>query len=331
MKSRQATTVLCIFATVFAIRVSTTNADETVTRLVEIFRDDFNTDDYLNDSKWTVADRHTASQAEVSYYMEENVGVKNEYLILHCEQEYHQGCNYTSSRVDSNGKFEFLYGEVEWRAKLPGGPDFYTGLWLNRPSTVELPLEFAPPSAAFIDNGGINSQRLFHSLNDDQQVEFDVGIYSNIYLSKKPLAFHKFKMVWTNTSMEWYIDEHKVYWITDPVKIPHIPLQIVMNIVVGGAFCETQADGTRDFQVRQVLVDYVVVRQNRTFEEEDSAEEMYTVSNIPHREDMPWYFIPVIGTLGSLLLAFGALLAVLVVLTVRRRRRRMLNGGPHRF
>jgi hypothetical protein len=32
---------------------------------------------------------------------------------------------YTSGRVDTRGKFDFLYGEVEWRAKLPKGKGTY--------------------------------------------------------------------------------------------------------------------------------------------------------------------------------------------------------------
>ena len=332
--------VISAFLLTLVVLIIPSTADaEVVVRLEEVFRDDFNIDDSLNDSKWSTAERHTASISELSYYMEENVGVKNDYLILHCEQEKYMGCNYTGSRVDTNGKYEFLYGEIEWRAKLPGGPEFYTGLWLNKPETNPdlLPFEFAPPSVAFIDSAGIVSQRLFHSYNHMQQVDYDEGIYANIFLAKKPLTFHVYKLIWTDATMEWYVDGHRVFWVYNATKVPQVPLQIVMNIVVGGAFCGgPPGNGTDAFPARQVLVDYVVVRQNVTYvvEEEDQDEEgMDAILDNNWRETMPTYFLPVVGALAILLVIVIVCVLVVVGLRIkaRRDRRSFFRVDPLRF
>jgi len=293
--------------------------------MVEILRDDFHTDDLINTSVWNVADRHTASALELSYYMKENVGAKNEYLVLLCEEENFRGCNYTSARVDTNGKFQFLYGEIEWRAKMPRGLDFYTGLWLTKPTKkadTPLPLEFNPPAIAFIDANGVIYPRVFHGRNHLQQVAFETGLYSNHALSKKPLAFHTFRIVWTNTSLEWFVDDHRVFWVHDPAKIPHVPLEIVQNIIVGGVFCEQQTpNASMYFQTRQVLIDYVVVRQNRPFSDNSTDYEAAATAGEPA------YFFPVVGILTSVLVVC---LLVLAVIGFKRYRSRY-QIQPSRF
>lgn len=312
----------CLILQIF---VSISMALETKFRLTEIFRDDFNTDDYLNASKWTAADRHTASPLELSYYKTEFARVQNEYLALHCKQQPYAGCNYTSSRVDTNGKFTFLYGEIEWRAKMPGGPDFYTGLWLANPTSqrVSLPLEFLPPAVAFLDRAGVLSQRLFFGYNHLDQVNYDLGLHGNIFLQKKALAFHALKIVWTNESLEWFIDGDLVYWVRDAAKIPQVPLQIVMNIVVGGVFCSVQVDGTSLFQPRHMLIDYVVVRQNISYVTE---EERQLLTPSEKTAIMPGYFIPVAGTLAVMLVVCVAVLAVFI-LRLSRQRYPVRNSG----
>lgn len=70
-------------------------------------------------------------------------------------------------------------------------------------------------------------------------------------------------MTWTKDRLVWYVDNHKVFSLDDVKKIPQIPLQLVMNMAVGGQFAIGAPDGTMNAAV-EMHIDYVTVRQNRT-------------------------------------------------------------------
>ena len=91
------------------------------------------------------------------------------------------------------------------------------------------------------------------------------GIYSNIFLADEAVTFHTYKMVWARTHLEFYVDGHKVFWVDEHGKIPHLPLQLVMNVAVAGPFAlhEPRNDTARAKDV-YMMIDYVVVRQNWT-------------------------------------------------------------------
>ena len=51
-------------------------------------------------------------------------------LILEAHRERYDGASYTSGRIQSQGKGDFLYGKVEVRAKLPAGQGTWPALWM---------------------------------------------------------------------------------------------------------------------------------------------------------------------------------------------------------
>ena len=61
--------------------------------------------------------------AEEQYYTSrtDNVNVQDGMLTITVKKEAYQGSNYTSTKMLTKGKFDFTYGKVEVRAKLPEG------------------------------------------------------------------------------------------------------------------------------------------------------------------------------------------------------------------
>ena len=86
-----------------------------------VWEDDFNTDGAPDNTKWTY-DLGTGSNGwgngESQSYTDdpENVIVEDGSLKITAIKE---GANYTSARIKSQGLYEFTYGRVEVRAKLP--------------------------------------------------------------------------------------------------------------------------------------------------------------------------------------------------------------------
>ena len=131
--------------------------------LVEIFRDDFNTDGPLNTSLWSATNRDTLTYKELGYYRNENARVENGSMILRVLRVPFGATNYTTARVETAETFAFLYGEVEWRAQIHGNEGFWAGLWISLPMRFSHDIaDYYPPAACFIDYIGHTTLRAFH-------------------------------------------------------------------------------------------------------------------------------------------------------------------------
>ena len=64
-------------------------------------------------------------------YMEQDpLDSNNRYLTIKAIKESYGGSQYTSGRIKTNGKFDFAYGKVEMRAKLPSGKGIWPAFWM---------------------------------------------------------------------------------------------------------------------------------------------------------------------------------------------------------
>ena len=64
-------------------------------------------------------------------YMEQDpADPNNRYLTIKAIKENYGGSQYTSGRIKTNGKFDFAYGKVEMRAKLPSGQGIWPAFWM---------------------------------------------------------------------------------------------------------------------------------------------------------------------------------------------------------
>ena len=69
---------------------------------------------------------------ELQYYTNrwDNAYVSNGLLHIRAKREYYGGREYTSARILSKGKFDFQYGYVEARIKLPRGNGIWPAFWM---------------------------------------------------------------------------------------------------------------------------------------------------------------------------------------------------------
>lgn len=61
---------------------------------------------------------------------QKNCFIQNNQLNIISLKEEKEDCNYTSARLKTLGKFEFKYGYVEVRAKLPSGEGSWPAIWM---------------------------------------------------------------------------------------------------------------------------------------------------------------------------------------------------------
>ena len=69
---------------------------------------------------------------EVQYYSNrpENIQVSNGSLKINAVQENFGGKSYSSGRIRSKGNFDFKYGRIEARIKIPKGNGLWPAFWL---------------------------------------------------------------------------------------------------------------------------------------------------------------------------------------------------------
>lgn len=101
-----------------------------------MWADEFDTDGLADAAKWsyTVAGDGFGNN-ELQYYTDAlNANVAGGVLTITAKKEDYSGRNYTSARVITKDKGDWLYGRIEIKAKLPKG----RGTW---PALCMLPAD----------------------------------------------------------------------------------------------------------------------------------------------------------------------------------------------
>jgi beta-glucanase (GH16 family) len=232
-----------------------------------VWQDEFSADG-LNLSDWTF-ETGTGSNGwgnnELQYYLEENTTVKDGYLIIAAKKESKYGSDYTSSRIITKGKKEFQYGRVDIRAVLPKGQGIWPALWMLGDNISDV----SWPKCGEIDImemiGGSGREKTIHGTvhwdNNNQYASYggDYSLASGIFADE----FHVFSIVWTQTTITWYMDDIQ-YHVIDitPAELSefHNHFFFIFNIAVGGNWPGSPTGETRFPQY--MIVDYIRVFQN---------------------------------------------------------------------
>jgi beta-glucanase (GH16 family) len=252
---KRASTALPLVAVAIALAPATALAappalsDQTQT-WQQTFGDEFN-GVALDPTKWTTcywwvsADGGctNTSNAEQQWYSPSNVIESDGTLKLRAQQQTTlapdgKTYQYTSGMISSGRdtsllstppKFQFKYGYMEMRAKLPKG----TGLW---PAFWTLPSSQGwPPEIDAMEGRG------------DRPSDINVGVYNKDATGKTvhgsvwitgladyTADFHTFAVDWEPSYLDYYVDGVLRIRVTDPTRIPTEPMYVLANLAVGG-------------------------------------------------------------------------------------------------
>jgi hypothetical protein len=199
---------------------------------------------------------------ELEYYRPQNAWVGEEVLTIEARKENFGGRNYTSARLKTQGKKSFQYGRIDIRALLPKGQGIWPALWMLGNDITSV----GWPKCGEIDImemiGGQGRERQVHGT-----LHWDNGgghaSYGQSYT--KPTgtfagAYHVFTLIWTESSMKWYVDDQifNTVDITEPSMSEfRQPFFFILNVAVGGSW-PGSPDATTVFP-QQMKVDYIRV------------------------------------------------------------------------
>lgn len=210
-----------------------------------------------------------------------NVRVTDGMLVLEAHEEDYQGADYTSGRVHSLGRGDFLYGRIDINAKLPAGQGLWSALWMlpsdpyRYATTCDKGADWqgrqgcdAWPNSGEIDimehvgydmkrvHSTVHNKRFFSSGPELRNASIEVEDVSG--------RFHVYSLEWSPDRISVFVDGVEFYrysrqggdWQDWPFDQP---FHLIMNLAVGGHW--GRAGGAIDPTVfpAKMEIDYVRV------------------------------------------------------------------------
>jgi beta-glucanase (GH16 family) len=231
-----------------------------------VFSDEFNIPGSPDSTKWGY-DIGTGSGGwgnnEEEYYTNrtDNVVVEGGLLKITAKKEAYQGSEYTSTRMLTQNKYDFKYGRVEVKAKLPSGGGTWPAIWMlgSNITTVGWP---ACGEIDIMEHVGNDLGTIHESIHTSSSSGATVNT-STTYVSDATTAFHVYAIEWTSEKIDFFIDDTLCYSYNPSTKNsstwPFDANQfIILNVAMGGSF-----GGNIDpnFVQSTMEIDYVRVYQ----------------------------------------------------------------------
>lgn len=228
-----------------------------------VWSDEFDNNE-LNLNKWT----YDLGQGdwgwgnnELQFYTNNsaNINVDSGYLHIIAKSQQFAGANYTSARIKTKDLYEFTYGKVEARIKIPYGQGFWPAFWMLGANIDDV----SWPYCGEIDiMEHVNNENVIHGTH-----HYDNNGHNYIGNSVVCDAseFQVYSIEWTPYSIKWYLNG-SIYFQNsiDPSSVSkeefHSPFFLLLNLAVGGLW-PGNPDSSTSFP-GIMMVDYVRVYQN---------------------------------------------------------------------
>lgn len=198
-----------------------------------------------------------------AYTAGNNAKVQGGNLIIEARREAVSGMQYTSSRMITKGKGDFLYGRMEVRAKLPKGRGTWPAIWMlasdnsygNWPSSGEIDIMehvgYDPGKVHF----SIHTSAYNHTRNTQRSKSKMVPTAMD--------AFHVYRVDWTPYAVRGFIDGEQYFeFVNENNGFTVWPFDkkffMILNIAVGGNWGGAQGVDNTIFPTT-MEVDYVRV------------------------------------------------------------------------
>ena len=199
---------------------------------------------------------------ELQYYTPgQNSSISGGNLIITAKKESVSGRDYTSSRMITKGKGDWLYGRMEVRAKLPKGRGTWPAIWM-------FPTDLAYgnwPASGEIDI----MEHVGYDLNN---VHFTIhnATYNFMKGNQKGTAkivptatdeFHNYRVDWTPYSIKGFVDGEQYFeYVNANNGFSSWPYDkrffLILNIAVGGDWGGVQGVDNTIFPAT-MAIDYV--------------------------------------------------------------------------
>ncbi len=186
-----------------------------------VWADEFDQDGLPDTSKWSydVGSKYNGwGNQELQYYTEaapENILIKDGLLHITAIKEQKDGMDYTSARLTSKGKGDFVYGRFEVRAQVPAGKGTWPAVWMlptedhygGWPNSGEIDiLEHVgyDPNVVHIS---VHTKDYHHSIGTQKTAS------RKIHDAQQ--QFHLYRVDWTPNGIKGFVDDEELFSFTN--------------------------------------------------------------------------------------------------------------------
>ncbi len=208
-----------------------------------VFEEDFSKQSSLDLTHWTIdTGDHGGGNNEAQYYTEgmHNLSFKDGALNFEGRKEKYKTREYTSAKILTKGKAEFMYGRFEIVAKLPKGKGTWPAIWTlgvrqngeGWPEMGEIDIMEHVGWNQDMIHFSLHSKKYNHRINTQQT-----------FFTKIPNVSEDYK----NYILEW--DEEKLSFLVDDVHMATFfkkdyadswpfdkPHYLILNLALGGGW-----------------------------------------------------------------------------------------------
>ncbi|MDX2188237.1 MAG: glycoside hydrolase family 16 protein [Bacteroidota bacterium] len=262
-----------IFYTIILAILLLTNHKSMAQEIVSyklIWSDEFENQGLPDSTKWNYEQGCSIRNHESQYYTYKNINnayCNNGILTLGAHLESVNNCTVTSASITTKGKFEFTYGKVEIRAKIPKGAGTWPALWMMAdskkygqwPKNGEIDLLESVGWDANKIHCNIHTEAYNHVKKTNKGKSIEVP---NLYNE-----FHVYTLEWSTAELAFYMDDEIVFTyenetqVDDPTIWPYNrPFYLLMNLAIGGDWGGVKGVDTNIFPAK-FEIDYVRVYQ----------------------------------------------------------------------
>lgn len=207
-----------------------------------VWQEEFNYTGAPNSAKWSYDLGGSGwGNNEAQFYTDalNNAKVENGKLIITAIKESMGGKNYTSARLVTKNKGDFLYGRFEVRAKLPSGRGTWPAIWM-------LPTDWVYgdwPKSGEIDimeHVGYDPNKVLASVHT-QAYNHSIGTQKSggKTIPTAMTAFHNYRVDWTPYAVRGYFDDELVFtFVNEGRGYAAWPFDkrfhLLLNLAIGG-------------------------------------------------------------------------------------------------
>lgn len=264
-----ATNVIHLFAQP-ATESGTISIPKGYTKLV--FHDEFNGNGLPDDSNWGYEEGYLRN-SEKQYYASKRLAnsyQKDGYLYLIALNDSAEIAGkmhpITSASIHSKKTFNWKYGKVEVRTKLPMCLGTWPAIWMMPVKGVY----GGWPKSGEIDimeHVGYEPEKINYAIHTEAYNHMKKnGLGSNAFCPTCYTDFHVYGLEWHEDRVEWYLDGRKRFVINKPKNATweswplDQPFYLILNLAFGGGWGGTKGIDM-DGLPQEYVIDYVRIFQ----------------------------------------------------------------------
>ncbi len=205
----------------------------------------------INQAVWNIYNGPAPANKEADFDTNSlaNVRIKNGKLIIEAMKQNKQDYQYTSGRINTVGKENFLYGKFEIVAKYPKGVGTWPAIWLMSSNSYYANLSPSTDPRRYLNNGEID---IAESIGAKPNILYEVihsayidryttrGDYTKVDAPNLYSSFNEYGLDWTPNDIKFTINGVTYFNYPKPVNSNYTtwpfnkPFSLVIDLGMGG-------------------------------------------------------------------------------------------------